>query len=294
MRIGLFDRFAEDQASFTRYQPLPPGFEWVRGAHSGVDAVLATQGNWNEIIGSSHPVKIYWEQETAEAWKHNGPYDQFQLVLTNDKALLDRLPNARYMTLFGSQVVVGRKRSTPKESWYTRQASEPEPPFIAAPPEKTKGISLLASNLVGLSGHRLRPQVAKKVPGIDIYGTVLSGNWTYPENAYLPYRFNVAIENANYPWWHTEKVFNCFASKTVPIYWGGQGDFSKLKEWGFAPEGIIPWDGNLEWLKNTITYLPDGIYEESDKAVEHNYYRQQELYCVESALMELFKKEGIA
>lgn len=34
------------------------------------------------------------------------------------------------------------------------------------------------------------------------------------------YRFMITFENHSLPWYNTEKIFNAFASGTIPIYWG--------------------------------------------------------------------------
>jgi len=275
----------------TRYQKLPSNIKYIRNCDDPdiVDVVLATQDSWPKIVHSKHPFKIYFPQETTKAHKTNlnywkVPYEKFKMVLTNDMRILYALPNACYMALFGSQTVIGLERSTPKPSDYTKQVMEPEPSCINEPPEKTRNVSLLASRAKYLSGHKLRHRVANEIKGVDIFGTVLGGAWTYPENAYLPYRFNIAIENSSYAWWSTEKIFNCFACKTVPIYWGCQGDLSMLHLWGFDTKGVITWNGQITMLKDILEKVNDEYYQSFMPMVQKNYERQKDLACFERAL----------
>lgn len=37
-----------------------------------------------------------------------------------------------------------------------------------------------------------------------------------------PYRFMIAFENSSYPGYVTEKIYECFFTNTIPIYWGSQ------------------------------------------------------------------------
>jgi hypothetical protein len=39
-------------------------------------------------------------------------------------------------------------------------------------------------------------------------------------NALAPFRYSVIIENCIEPHYFTEKILNCLACKTIPIYWG--------------------------------------------------------------------------
>ncbi len=37
-----------------------------------------------------------------------------------------------------------------------------------------------------------------------------------------PYKFMIAFENSSYPGYVTEKIYECFYTNTIPIYWGSQ------------------------------------------------------------------------
>ena len=129
---------------------------------------------------------------------------------------------------------------------------------------------------------------------MDIFGTVLEGAWTYPENAYLPYRFNIAIENSSYKWWTTEKIFNCFTCKTVLIYWGCRGDLSMLEMWGFDTKGVIVWDGSIASLEKILVKADETLYQRLIPIVQKNYERQKEnpTHTLRLALYDSSKKQA--
>lgn len=273
LRVGVWDKyFRFNQHSLTRLRECQPSFEWVDNCDdpAQVDVVMATQNSGGVLLGSKHPRKVLYLQETSEFHGNRQVYlyQQFDLVLSNDRELVehpDLAGKVEYMTLFGTWI-------------------EEAPPV-----NKTKLCSLLASPNNFLSGHRVRHNViAANVPGVDCFGGAV-GRPLAPErtrDAYDAYRFNLAIENSNYPWWHTEKLFNCFAARTVPIYWGC-ADPTRLVEWGFDPSGMIPWNGDPTVLGNV---LPSLNYDPFAAAVEHNYARTHELYCHEIVLEQVLRR----
>lgn len=50
-------------------------------------------------------------------------------------------------------------------------------------------------------------------------------SWHLSKIAFLKnYKFNIAFENSEAPGYITEKLADCYISKTVPIYWGSRGN----------------------------------------------------------------------
>lgn len=55
--------------------------------------------------------------------------------------------------------------------------------------------------------------------------------------SFLPkYKFNMCFENVSYPGYTTEKLYDAFVGKTVPIYWG-----SPTVEMDFNPKAFLSW-----------------------------------------------------
>lgn len=96
--------------------------------------------------------------------------------------------------------------------------------LIAAPvPEKPRNLSIVASTKSLWPGHEKRNefvnQVLENVPDIDVFGQgrrLISDKW----DALAPYKYSIALENSSQPNYFTEKIVDCFATYTVPLYYG--------------------------------------------------------------------------
>lgn len=140
---------------------------------------------------------------------------------------------------------------------------------------KTKGISLVSSWKNWCPLHSARLQLARHFENsdlVDVYGTYNDPSnkemLAVPPEAYLEnYKFSIIIENDIDEYWFTEKILNCFATKTVPIYVGATkiGDV-------FNEKGIIQvsdWREIPEIVKN----LNLDSYESYRDAIEDNFER---------------------
>lgn len=91
-------------------------------------------------------------------------------------------------------------------------------------PLKQKVISAVSSDFTWLPGHKKRFAFINQLIGhykdkIDFYGRGIN-----PINdkvdALLPYQYSIAVENSYLEDYFTEKLFECFLTFTVPIYYG--------------------------------------------------------------------------
>jgi len=138
--------------------------------------------------------------------------------------------------------------------------------WLTTDSEKTKDISICTSYKNWCPLHDARLFIANYYsnrPEVDVF----FGDWnTKPIEArdYLEhYKFSIVIENDIDDYWYTEKILNCFATKTVPIYVGA----TKISE-RFNP--------NIPALINTITrFGADAFYYNPimQEAIEDNFYR---------------------
>lgn len=92
------------------------------------------------------------------------------------------------------------------------------------PMNKQKQISVVASNLTQLEGHRKRVAFVNQLRGnfgdkIDYFGRG-TNEVQDKYDALSDYRYSVAIENSNINGYFTEKLFECFLTYTLPIYYG--------------------------------------------------------------------------
>lgn len=143
--------------------------------------------------------------------------------------------------------------------------------------EKSAMLSIIASGKRQSEGHMLRHDVisAHKNDGVgkfDIFGYSYN---PIPRKitALAPYRYSVVIE----PWrgncFFTEKLIDCLACGTVPIYWGcpSIGNF-------FDARGIIQF-GTLEELDEIMKIISEKDYQERLPYIEANLVKAKEFRC---------------
>lgn len=113
--------------------------------------------------------------------------------------------------------------------------------------EKTKLCSMICSPKARTQGHQFRLEVANTLMNkLDLFGGAHgsprigegsgpTGDWWRSKlPAIRDYMFSVVFENTICNKYYTEKITDCFATGTIPIYWGTR----KVVE-DFNPNGII-------------------------------------------------------
>lgn len=140
--------------------------------------------------------------------------------------------------------------------------------------EKTKNISMLSSSKNYAKGHKIRWDIASTLNNkIDIFGGVLNSKVIGVDTklhhkpkleAVKDYRFSITIENDDHPGYYTEKITDCFATGTIPIYWGDP-NIGKI----FDLNGIIPIKDpkDVGW----ITLLKEQDYLDRIDSVKKNF-----------------------
>lgn len=142
--------------------------------------------------------------------------------------------------------------------------------------DKTRSVSLIASAKNGMRGQQLRHQAAALFGDrVDVMGGGYRPIASKLEGL-RDYHYSVVIENCHVRSWFTEKLIDCFACGTVPIYWGTDAVLSL-----FNPAGIIPWRG-LDGLRAIL----DGVVSEVDYAARgdalvDNMERARRYRCAE-------------
>jgi hypothetical protein len=136
---------------------------------------------------------------------------QLDLLLTHDADLLERFPEKCRFVPFGG-------------SWISEPGFRP----------KTRFCSMIYSAKRFMPGHRLRHEIAASARGVDLFGRGTANPIENKEMGLDFYRFSIAVENSRAPNYFTEKLLDCFATGTIPIYWG----CPNIGDW-FNPDGII-------------------------------------------------------
>ena len=154
-------------------------------------------------------------------------YGDYEYVFTHDSQLLAVLPNAKPI-IWGNVWCRSEK------------------------PKKTKLISMTSSDKELCELHKERKRIARKYKDkIDVYGTIDGGEWCDPIDTLEPYKYSVVIENHIDDIWFTEKLLNCFATKTIPIYYGARD----IKEYFNTKTMVIC--NSIEELEYTIESVID-------------------------------------
>ncbi len=147
---------------------------------------------------------------------------------------------------------------------------------------KTKLVSIVSSRKKSCSLHRFRYRLARKLSKanmVDVYGI---DQWTHINETLDDYMFSIAVENNAIDNYFTEKLLNCFAVGTVPIYLGCRniGSF-------FDTNGIIQF-GRWTNLKKLVAGLDSEAYYSRMDAIVRNYDKCKQYEILEDFIYERY------
>jgi len=155
-------------------------------------------------------------------------------------------------------------------------------PWIINPAlyDKTKLCSYITSFKGYTTGHKIRLSVYNQIKNHPMFKDNIFGKPHNPiENKITglrDYMFSIVIENAKYPKYYTEKVTDCFATGTIPLYYG---DKSICED--FDEDGIIFIDEKLD-----LNLLSKELYESKIKSVEANFVKLLQLNTADDCIFE--------
>lgn len=214
-----------------------------------------TDKTFQGVKNVSSPIKIAWVIEPKDLLPQIyevvvANEDEFDLIFTYEKELLDRNPE-KYKFHFCDAINIDRESIKLHE--------------------KSKLLSMIASEKTWLFGHRLRHIIVKSLLpkmdniDIDLFGNIVNKHIDLSSDSLKDYMFQIAIENAQRINYFSEKIYDCFATGTVPIYWGASniGDF-------FDMDGILIFNTPDE-LKDILNSLSVEKYNSMLPAIRSNY-----------------------
>ena len=141
--------------------------------------------------------------------------------------------------------------------------------------KKDKNVSIVSSDKAYCDLHRFRIAMAKKCKQeslADTFGTFDGGTVCKIEESLTKYRYSIAIENIVSDYFFCEKLTNCFAAQTIPIYLGAR----KIEQF-FNMDGIIRLELNdLENISQILKQCNEKEYIRRLPAILDNYQRVQE------------------
>jgi hypothetical protein len=185
-----------------------------------------------------------------------------------------------------------------------------DPFFIYAPPgsnlpwtkphemqifSKSKRCSMIASPKDRTPGHRYRLEVAAELHShLDLFGGAhgsprigegvgpIGDWWRSKLPALQDYRFSIVFENSVYEKYYTEKITDCFATGTIPVYWGTK---SVIED--FNRDGIIFWEDDFQGIES----LSEDLYNSKIEAVRDNLERVKKLESADDIICkEILKR----
>lgn len=200
----------------------------------------------------------------------NNVIEEYSGIFTHSYRLLERYSNARFMpgggVWYGSAFGGGIMDETEYQ-------------------KKSKNVSLVSSDKVSCDLHGYRKDMAlhyKDSSLVDTYGTFQGGSPIKIADSLKDYRYSIIIENYVSPYYFTEKIMNCFASMTIPIYIGAL-EIDKF----FNTDGIIKINKmDFAELDKIIGKCCKEDYEERVQAVQDNFRKVQKYICYEDYLFD--------
>jgi len=146
---------------------------------------------------------------------------------------------------------------------------------------KSKMISFITSNKNFTEGHKKRLEWVNKIGDqVDLFGRGFNEIET-KEEGLCDYMFSVVIENGFYQSYFTEKLLDCFATGTIPVYLGTSdiGDY-------FNKDGIIDLTEEFD--------VSEEIYYSKMDAIKENLERIKNIEVLEDFIyMEYLKNDII-
>jgi hypothetical protein len=129
--------------------------------------------------------------------------------------------------------------------------------------EKTKMISMISSNKAFTEGQQTRLNWMERFKDqVDIYGRGINPI-DNKEDGLCDYMFSVVIENGVYESYYTEKILDCFATGTIPVYLGSP-DIGEH----FNKDGIIELREEFDVSEEIYQSKLDAIVENLEKVKE--------------------------
>ena len=143
--------------------------------------------------------------------------------------------------------------------------------------EKSKMISMITSNKRMCEGHIKRLEWVERIGDqVDLYGRGFN-EIANKEDGLCDYMFSVAIENGQYETYFTEKLLDCFATGTIPVYLGAP-DIGNH----FNMDGIIILSDQFD--------VSEDIYYSKLDAIKDNLGRAKEIEILEDFIYKNYLK----
>jgi hypothetical protein len=155
---------------------------------------------------------------------------------------------------------------------------------------KKNHITFVTSSKSQAPGHELRLSIydvlanLEQVNGLEIYQHQSPPFHQRRNDFFESAKFHIAVENSQQKNYFTEKVIDCFASKTIPIYYG----CPNLDDW-FNMDGVITFN-SIKDLENIFEYIDEDYYDSRQAAIEENYEIAKKFHSDNDVVPRLTRK----
>lgn len=193
------------------------------------DEVFRTVGKPKRRFAILMEPRSIMPQSYENILKHRDYVEKnFDMLFTHDALILDTLSNARFVP-FSANVwygfnLEGCMLEGANAGFVANGKPKTSVNLLADNYRyKTKNVSMIASAKEICPMHIVRKKLAFKCKSehlADTYGKFDGGPYVEIEVPFKDYRYSIVVENGIEPFYFTEKIMNCFAAQTIPIYLG--------------------------------------------------------------------------
>ena len=209
------------------------------------------------LVAKERRIALLYESRDTMNWLYEQSQNcisDYYLFFTHEKKLLDSFSNTRWIP--GNGIWIGNSYGGGER----------------AISQKDRMTSFVTSSKVTTPLQRFRVMLSKELQKdgkneIDVY---LRSNFAFD---YLPinlclqrYRFSIVIENTQSPLYFTEKLLNCFATGTIPVYFGATG-INKF----FDANGIITFSSRKQLIHEILPNLSTDLYASKLSSINTNF-----------------------
>ena len=250
---------------------------------------------FTHLTNGNKGYSVHAKESKYIQWVHDGTGEAtFYIDSTLSQALSDNIQGPKYGWLLESKIFTPQIVDSVQSYWekylevfdviftHNQELLKLDPKFKWCPAqgfwikepkiyEKTKMISMVSSNKSMCSGHRQRLEWVERLAGqVDLYGRGFN-EIDNKEDGLCDYMFSVTIENGQYETYFTEKILDCFATGTIPVYLGAPdiGDH-------FNKDGIIDLTEEFD--------VSEEIYYSKMDAIKDNLERAKSMEILEDFL----------
>jgi hypothetical protein len=133
---------------------------------------------------------------------------------------------------------------------------------------KNKLVSMVASSKTTTFGHKLRHKIIQTYQQkflFDVYGCGYMPFKEHKTEFLKDYYYSICVMNSNINGYFTEALGDCFATGTIPIFWGTKSVVDV-----FNTDGMIFFE-RLEDLNEILSSIDEKYYYSKMKAIEENF-----------------------